>query len=228
VAVAVGVLAAGCATKGFVREEIQKSEGRLDQQVGKLQGDLGQEQTRVTGVIAQAGEARKVADEATRLATDAASRANDAGARAAESSALAGKALAKAEDTDGRLTRLWGARNKWIPADTFTVTFGFDKWRLDDRAETAVLDAVKQLQANPGLIAALEGYSDTTGSPAHNLQLSQRRVEAVRRFLVEKGVDLHRVQSIGLGGVRPVADNKTKQGRAQNRRVTIKLFAPAE
>jgi len=235
VVVAGAVLGAGCATKGFVREEVQQSETRLEQQVAKVQGDLGQEQARVTGAITQAGDARKAADAAGAAAADANARALDAGSRAGqamgradEAAAAAARAQAKADDTDGRLSRLWGGRNKWVPGDSMVVTFASNKWQLDDRGETALLDAVKQLQANPNLIAILEGYTDSTGTPAANLQLSQRRVEAVRRFLVEKGVELQRVQSIGLGDVRPVADNKTRQGREQNRRVSIKLFAPAE
>jgi len=60
------------------------------------------------------------------------------------------------------------------------------------------------------------------------VQLSQRRVEVVRRYLVEKGVDLPRIESIGLGEAQPTADNKTAQGRAQNRRVVIRLFGPAD
>ena len=74
----------------------------------------------------------------------------------------------------------------------------------------------------------LEGYTDSAGDAMYNIQLSQRRSEAVRRFLVEKGVELHRIQSIGLGDIRPSADNGTAKGREQNRRVTVRTFAPAE
>jgi OOP family OmpA-OmpF porin len=74
----------------------------------------------------------------------------------------------------------------------------------------------------------LEGFTDNIGTVPYNIGLSQRRAESVRRFLVEKGIGMSRVQSIGLGDIRPVADNKTKQGRDQNRRVTIRVYAPAE
>jgi OOP family OmpA-OmpF porin len=99
---------------------------------------------------------------------------------------------------------------------------------LDDGTQTRLLALAKQLGEQPQLSVELEGYTDSVGAGAYNIQLSQRRAEAVRRFLVEKGVELPRIHSIGLGDIRPVADNKTKQGRDQNRRVSIRLYAPAE
>jgi OOP family OmpA-OmpF porin len=108
------------------------------------------------------------------------------------------------------------------------VQFDFDKWLLNDGAQTRLLELVKQLQDQPQVSIELEGYTDGTGPGPYNIQLSQRRAETVRRFLVEKGVELQRIHSIGLGDIRPVADNKTKQGRDQNRRVSIRLYAPAE
>src|SRR5206468_9529092 len=155
-------------------------------------------------------------------------KAGQALAKADEATGLAGQALAKADQTDSRLSRLWNSRNKRIPGDTVLVTFAFDKWQLDDRGQTSLLDVVKQLQDNPNLAVELEGYTDNIGQGPYNIQLSQRRAEAVRRFLVEKGIELHRIHSIGLGDIRPGANNSTRQGRDQNRRVAVKLLAPAE
>ena len=58
----------------------------------------------------------------------------------------------------------------------------------------------------------LEGFTDSVGAMPYNVQLSQRRSEAVRRFLVEKGIEMHRIHSIGLGDVKPSADNENRQG----------------
>ena len=221
------LVTAGCATKSFVREEVQKAEGRTGQSVGRLDTELGQEKTRMTGLTSQVADVSRRADEAGGLAGQARDRSEAAPARADQASGVAGQALARADQTEGRLNRLWTSRNKRTLGATVTVRFAFDRWKLDYRAETALLDVVKVLQENPNVVADLEGYTDSVGAPGYNLELSQRRVEAVRRFLVEKGVELHRVQSIGLGDGRPVADNKTKDGRDQNRRVIVKLFDPA-
>jgi outer membrane protein OmpA-like peptidoglycan-associated protein len=135
---------------------------------------------------------------------------------------------AKADETGARLTRLWANRNTRVPGETIAILFRFDRWDLDDRGQTALLELAKQLQDNPNLMVELEGYTDSVGSGPYNIQLSQRRAEAVRRFLVEKGVELHRIQSIGLGDIRPSADNATAKGREQNRRVMVRTVAPVE
>jgi outer membrane protein OmpA-like peptidoglycan-associated protein len=259
-AVGAVVLTAGCATKGFVREEVRKSETKVEQQVSKVEqqasrveGELSQSEARgetrvkavaneVTDVRGLASEAGKQAEQASRRAEEATGKAGQAMTRAEEAAGAAGQAatraeeasgkatqaLTKAGETDDRLTRLWKSREKRNLVETVVITFGFDKWELDDKAQTALLDLAKQIQQNSGLVVDLEGYTDSMGPTPYNLQLSQRRSEAVRRFLVEQGVDLHRIQSIGLGPSRPVADNKTKEGRDQNRRVAVKLFAPGD
>jgi outer membrane protein OmpA-like peptidoglycan-associated protein len=235
-------LGSGCATKQFVREEVQRSEGALGQEVGRVEAGLGQDRTRLEEVAAQVTETRAAATaaaqqaeaasgaatQATARAEAAAGSAGQAMGRAGEALTAAGQAGARAEDTDRRLTRLWAGRHRRSLSDTVVVVFGFDRWQLDDRAQTTLREVVRQLQATPDLVVDLEGYTDNVGPATYNLQLSQRRAEAVRRFLVDQGVELHRIQSIGLGAARPVADNATRTGREQNRRVALKLWAPTE
>jgi OmpA-OmpF porin, OOP family len=211
----------GCATKGFVREELQKSETKSTGEVGRVEASLNQERQRIDTIGVQVKETRGVAEDGIRRAEQASAVATQADTRATE-------AASRAEATDQRLTRLWKNRQARMPVETISVRFGFDRADLDDGAQTALLDVVKQLQASPSLVVDLEGYTDSTGDATYNVQLSQRRVEAVRRFLVEKGVELHRLNSIGLGAARPAADNKTKAGRDQNRRVAVRVFGPVE
>jgi outer membrane protein OmpA-like peptidoglycan-associated protein len=236
------LIVTGCATKKFVQEEVAKSQERVGSDVGRVDKSLGDEKARVEGLQKELGETRAATEtaarkvtEATTAATQAASRADeasakatDAAARADAAGATAREALGKVTETDQRLTKLWASRDKRTLTETLLVQFEFDKWVLDDGAQTRLLALVKQLEEQPQLSVELEGYTDSSGASAYNIQLSQRRAEAVRRFLVEKGVELPRIHSIGLGDIRPVADNKTKQGRDQNRRVSIRLYAPAE
>jgi len=222
------LLVTGCATKKFVREEVQKVDAKTTQSVSRLDGELGQERGRVDGLTVQVTDVGKRADQANGLAGQAANRAEAAAQKADQASGAADQAVQRADQTDTRLTRLWANRHKLNPAETVVIRFGFDRAKLDDRGETSLLDVVKQLQENPNLFVTLEGYTDSQGPADYNVQLSQRRVETVRRFLVEKGVELHRVQSIGLGVVKPVANNGTKEGRAENRRVAVRVLTPAE
>jgi outer membrane protein OmpA-like peptidoglycan-associated protein len=226
--VVVSMLAAACvtstgclATRNYVRENVQQSETKTGQELARVEG--------------QVAETRGVADEASKHATEAGGKAEEAtqaagraANRAEEGVGLATQAQAKADQTDTRLTRLWNNRHKYAIVDTLVISFDFDKWRLDDRAETSLLDVIRQLNDNPGLTVNLEGYTDNVGSADYNLELSRRRAESVRRFIVEKGIDLHRIQAIGLGEARPAAANTTKQGRDQNRRVAVRLVTPSE
>jgi outer membrane protein OmpA-like peptidoglycan-associated protein len=212
----------GCATKGFVRQEVQQR----DMEIGRLDSSLGQTQTRIDDVGKQVGEVRSRTDDATRRADQATSLANDAGQRADAANSKAGQALSKALDTDTRFTRAWQNRNKRTVAETVLVRFRFNKWSLDDRAQTELLNAVKLLRENPNVVVSVEGFTDRRGPAEYNLELSQRRADAVRRFLVQQGVDLHRIQSIGLGEL-PVAKGAREPAQSQ-RIVTVQLMMPAE
>ena len=128
-------------------------------------------------------------------------------------------AMAKAEGVDGRLTRLWNNRYNAKVVETVNVQFGFNRSELDDGAQTTLAGLVKEMQANPGLTVDLVGYTDTKGPRDYNYSLSQRRVDAVRRFLVEKGVQIGRIQAVGLGAL---SDRGTPE--AQKRRVAAKLM----
>jgi outer membrane protein OmpA-like peptidoglycan-associated protein len=128
-------------------------------------------------------------------------------------------AMNRSEGVDGRLTRLWSNRYRQRVVDTVEIYFASDKADLSEGAQVVLLDVVKELQASPTLIVRLRGFSDLTGARDYNYGLAQRRVEAVWRFLEEKGVELSRVQEIRLG---PLADRRTPE--AKKRRVTVTLM----
>ena len=93
-------------------------------------------------------------------------------------------------------------------------------------ASTPILDrAAGALNALPNDNAEIAGYTDANGQPAYNLDLSKQRAEAVRQYLIKKGVDAARLTANGYGETNPVASNETNAGREANRRVEIKLQA---
>jgi len=188
---AVIMLTAGCATRDWVRDLFVKKDAEVDQRFVGVEGRLNESNQRIEGVSTQVGEVRGQADAA----------------------------LGKAQGVDQRLTRLWTNRHSPKVVESLDVHFGFDQSDLSDGAQTALLGLLKELKANPGLTVELEGYTDPQGTREYNYQLSRRRVEAVRRFLTERGVQLSRIQSIGLG---PIADRG--QSEDKKRRVTVTLL----
>ena len=102
------------------------------------------------------------------------------------------------------------------------VTFANNSDQLVGNSK-GVLDRIAEaMKAFPDAIVEVGGHSDSTGADAYNLKLSEKRAKAVRDYLVSKGVDGSRLTSKGYGETKPVADNKTAEGRAKNRRVELK------
>lgn len=103
-----------------------------------------------------------------------------------------------------------------------SVLFASDKSELLPAAQQRLSEVAQALkEGNPDAQIVVEGHTDSKGSEGYNLDLSAKRAEAVRSYLVSQGVPENRIRSQGLGFARPIADNKSAEGRANNRRVEI-------
>jgi len=226
--IAAGVLPA-CATKGYVGRTVKT----VDDKVETLSGSLEETQARtkkneeaITQVDQRAQAAAGAAQTAANTANTAATRAQEAaGAASTEAKAADGKALAadaKAVEIDKNTKRL-----------VFTVVLSDDEGnfktadsKLPDDAKAKIDQLVTQLKADPkGAFFEIEGHTDNTGSKLYNEKLGLERAEAVKRYLYEQHqIPLHKMNVISYGPERPAAPNNNKQGRAQNRRVVIKVL----
>jgi OOP family OmpA-OmpF porin len=99
--------------------------------------------------------------------------------------------------------------------------FDFDKATLRPDGKQKLDHVVKMMMDNPGLRVSVEGHTDSIGSETYNQRLSERRADAARTYLVDKGISPSRIKTRGFGKSRPIASNKTEAGRAENRRVEI-------
>jgi outer membrane protein OmpA-like peptidoglycan-associated protein len=204
VILAATALVSGCATKGWVQELMTKKQAQIDERFVGVEGRVSAETQRLDGRLGTVETSATAASEAAR---DAHSRAE--------------AAYGRADEVNSRLTRLWSTRNKRNLVETVHVQFAFDRADLSDGAQTALLSIIKELKENPQLSVDLEGFADATGTHTYNVALSQRRVEAVRRFLIKNGTEMSRIYWAGLGPLEPTAraDEKAKQ-----RRVSVKLM----
>jgi outer membrane protein OmpA-like peptidoglycan-associated protein len=104
-----------------------------------------------------------------------------------------------------------------------SVHFDFDKSIIRPDAVPVLNEAVETLKAEGGIAVIVEGHTDSVGTDAYNQKLSRRRADAVRHYLVKHGIPANRITSEGFGESRPVASNDTADGRAQNRRVELRV-----
>ena len=204
------------ATRTWVNETVGKRADQIDQRVATVDTARRQDVQRLEGVEVSVREGSQRVDGLGK-------QVQGLEGAVGEVKDTAKGAQTKAEEVDSRLTRLWDKRNARSLSEFHTVQFGFNRAELDDKAQTALVQLVRELQQNPKLMIELEGYADPKGAREYNVQLSQRRVEAVRRYLVQNGVELARINSIGLGVI-----DDPKISDAAKRRVTVKVMVLAD
>ena len=96
-----------------------------------------------------------------------------------------------------------------------------DLWSIRPDSQPVIDQVAEMLQTNAGLMLSVEGHTDSVGTPQSNKTLSEERAKSVVAAVVELGVDAGRLTAVGWGQEKPVADNRTEDGRAKNRRVEI-------
>jgi peptidoglycan-associated lipoprotein len=223
VAVPIAVLAVGgstaCATKKFVRTSVGEVNDKVDS-LGRSVEETQERTRRNEGRIAEVDQKAGAAAQSAQQANDAASAAHTA-ANAANSAAT--EAGSKAEAIDRATRRLVFE----VVLSEDQGNFKFGKATLPDTAKQKIDEMVAQLKQDPkNIFIEIEGHTDNVGGKVVNEKIGLERAEAVKRYLYEQyQVPLHKINVISYGEDKPIAPNKTKAGRAQNRRVVIKVLA---
>jgi outer membrane protein OmpA-like peptidoglycan-associated protein len=164
---------------------------------------------------ADAAAARAAAEQAALRAKEQAAK-EEAGRAQAATQALRAQLLKQLNDVLQTTDTPRG-----LVVNMADVLFETGKYNLSTEAQLKLAKLTGIIQAHPGLNLAIEGYTDTTGTPDFNLKLSQQRADAVRQFLITQGLGPDTITSRGLGQENPISDNKTADGRKLNRRVEI-------
>jgi len=105
------------------------------------------------------------------------------------------------------------------------LRFDYNKWDIKSEYYPFLEEAVKVLQMNPTMKIEIHGHTDSVGSDSYNQTLSEKRANAVKDYLIGKGIDPNKLTVKGMGEKDPIASNETPEGRAQNRRVELNVIS---
>ena len=216
-------MAPACATKKYVRTEV----GTVNSKVDTLSGTLEQTQGRIQQDEARIGQVDQKAEAAGKSAEAAQNSANQA-----QTAATAAQQAARQVDTKvDRVNAELIAGRKLVYEVTLSEdqgNFRFGKTDLPDEAKSRIDQMVGQLKGEAGkdIYIEVEGHTDNVGGKELNYQLGMERAEAVKKYLyAQHQIPLHKINVVSYGEDKPVAPNNTKDGRAMNRRVVIRVLS---
>src|SRR6202790_2254215 len=207
-------LTIGCTSKNYVKQQttplINKT-NELDDMTAKNSKDIKDVDARAQAGIQAVNNKTAEVDQ----------KAQAAGQNAASAQQMADTANGRV----GVLTNTVANLDNYHAVAETSVKFGFNKDNLTPKAQEALDQLAAGISSTKGYIIALEGGTDSVGSADYNYDLSQRRANSVIQYLATKyNVPAHKIYVIGLGKDKPVESNKTSTGRADNRRVDVRLM----
>ncbi|MEW6131096.1 MAG: OmpA family protein [Acidobacteriota bacterium] len=200
-----------CATKKYVRNRVNERAAPLENRTGELEETSRRNTQEISRISRDVEDLKQRTDRAQEQADRAASAAEQANTRVA----------GVEKNVDDLRTNL----DKYTLQKNVTVLFEANKAELLPEAMAALDELASQIKSKNGYLLEVQGFASSEGKMELNEQLSNMRSEVVKRYLAEKhNIPLFRISIIGFGVSRPVADNSTKEGRMQNRRVEIRLY----
>lgn len=208
------VATVGCSSKNYVKQQttplINKT-NELDDLTAKNSKDIKDVDARVQSGLAAVNQKTDAVEQKTQTA--------------AQNAAQAQQTADAADKRVGVLTNTVANLDNYHAVAETSVKFGFNKDNLTQKAKDALDQLGASISSTKSYIIALEGGTDSVGSSEYNYELSQRRANSVIQYLAVKyNVPAHKIYVIGLGKDKPVEDNKTSSGRADNRRVDVRLM----
>jgi OOP family OmpA-OmpF porin len=213
-----GMVSVGCATKKYVRNEtapVINKVNELDDLTAKNTRDIRDVDSRTQQGLAQVNAKSAEANQKALQAGQAAEQAN--------------QAAMQASNRVTSLTNTVANLDNYRSVVDTTVHFGFDRYNLTPKAKKALDELGAELANAKHYIVVVDGNTDSVGSAEYNYLLSQRRADSVIHYLSTKyNVPAYKIYVIGLGKDKPVAANKSAKGRAENRRVDVRLMTNRE
>jgi len=219
----------GCATKKYARGVVAPVEARVSANEKKT-ADNASAIGELENGLSRTDEKAMDADRKAVAAGQEAAKANQAAGAAQQSADQAkqgaDQARKVADSGINRIGEVVENFDNYKLVTTEKVLFPFGKSTLTKDAKTQLDAAVGNITSAKNYVLEVQGFTDKTGSANGNIVLSQKRADEVVRYLnTQHHVPLRKIHVLGLGADEPVADNKTREGRKENRRVEMKVFA---
>lgn len=218
----------GCATRRYVRDRVGENSTELSAKMENKDKELEGSITNNSNQISElSGVTREHSQQITTL--DTGLKATDG--KATQALTVGQGAQTAANDAIGKVRTLdeqFQNRNHYAMTFEDAVPFKFGSAKIE-KDNTAKLDQMAQkLKEDPNALLVLEGRTDNVGDELYNIQLGEKRLDAVVRYLVvDQGVPLQQIYKMSYGEARPIAENNTREGRAQNRAVVLRLMGPS-
>ncbi len=208
-----------CASKKYVRTAV----GQVNDKADSLTRSVEQTQERTRQNEARIAEVDQKTQQAGQAAAGAQAAADRASTAASAAANTATAASTRADEIDKASKRLVYE----VVLSENEGNFRSASRELPDEAKAKLDELISRLKADPkGAFFEIEGHTDNTGNAESNERLGQQRADAVKRFLYEKyQIPLHKMNTVSYGQTKPIGDNKTREGRAQNRRIVIRVIA---
>jgi outer membrane protein OmpA-like peptidoglycan-associated protein len=212
-------VAPACATKKFVRTEV----GNVNSKVDTLSGTVEETQERTRQNETRIGAVDTKAEAAGKAAADARTAAGTAQSAADQAAAAANKVGTRVEGVEASARKLIYE----VTLSEDAGNFKFGKVDLPDEAKAALDMMVTNLKTSPNAVwIEIEGHTDNVGDKKTNERIGEARAEAVKRYLyTQHQIPLHKINVISYGEEKPVSPNNTRAGRAQNRRVVVRVLS---
>jgi OmpA-OmpF porin, OOP family len=220
-----GLLGAGCATRKYVRQQVDPVSGKLDQVATKSdqQGQtLDQTKQSLDQTKQSLDQTRSSLEEDETKLSATNERAVSAGNRADDAAQKADEANRGLSDLKGVVANL----DDYKQVAETTVNFRFNSDKLSGEAKMALDQMVTDQNHYKRFFVAVEGFTDKVGSAEYNEALSRRRADAVVEYLVaQHDIPIYRIHMVGLGEQKPVEDARNRAANAKNRRVEVTLYS---
>jgi outer membrane protein OmpA-like peptidoglycan-associated protein len=221
-------------TRKFVRTEVKTSSdnlsttlnGRIDKtdsNVSEVRDGVARVDTRVTGVdnrVTQVDAKATANEQQISSVKGDVSRVDSKAGQAQTSADRVGRDVQVLDDK-------FINRNQFTVAAEKQILFKFDSAKIDNSYQSELESIADMVSKNADALVILEGRTDSRGDSDYNVKLGERRIESVKRSLaVDMGVPIYKIHEISFGSAKPIAENKSKEGREKNRAVVLTVLVP--